>query len=211
MDLAHHIKVTLGAQQLVMDGRFLSRSGLYPELSSPDHLQQFSDLVDIMTDHFYPLSLETLVHTAESVAEIGLPFVIGEIGWTKSDTLEFLEVVEQLHDDDLVAGDLFWSMFGHAESLGHVTHDDGYSLYWPNGPEPDSFHHNNPAYKTLVKNISDHMFRVSGRDVPETYLMSDAPPLITILDCKPQQWIRSIFSLHQLWNIVKPIPPIVIY
>ena len=71
-----------------------------------------------MSDHFYPLSIETLLKSSELVASAGLPFVIGEIGWTKEDTLPFLEAVEVLQDDGLVAGDLFWSMFGHAETLG---------------------------------------------------------------------------------------------
>ena len=75
--------------------------------------------------------------------------------------------MEALRSDGRLAGSLLWSMFGHAETFGkklihilledslddvmfcsgHVTHNDGYSIYWPTGPEPDSFHHNNPAYR----------------------------------------------------------------
>ena len=82
--------------------------------------------MDIVSDHYYPLSVGDLLESAAHVAELGLPFVVGEIGWTKSDTLTFLEAVEELHEDGLVSGSLFWSMFGHAESFGHVTHNDGY-------------------------------------------------------------------------------------
>ena len=78
-----------------------------------------------MSDHFYPLSIEALLKSSELIASAGLPFVIGEIGWTKDETLPFLEAVEVLQGDGLVTGDLFWSMFGHAENFGEhfVTSD----------------------------------------------------------------------------------------
>ena len=73
---------------------------------------------------------------------------------------------------------------------GHVTHGDGSSLYWPTGPEPPSFHHNNPAYRALMQNFSDHMFLMSGREVPTSYLLSPSPPVISSLECSPAMWIR---------------------
>lgn len=63
-------------------------------------------------------SIEALLKSSELIASAGLPFVIGEIGWTKDETLPFLEAVEVLQGDGLVTGDLFWSMFGHAENFG---------------------------------------------------------------------------------------------
>ena len=73
-----------------------------------------------MSDHFYPLSIEALLKSSELIASAGLPFVIGEIGWTKDESLPFLEAVEVLQGDGLVTGDLFWSMFGHAENFGEL-------------------------------------------------------------------------------------------
>jgi hypothetical protein len=49
--------------------------------------------------------------------------------------------------DGCPEGSLFWSLFGHAEQFGHVTHEDGYTMYWPSGPEPASFNYNNPAFR----------------------------------------------------------------
>ena len=190
VDIARHIKETLGAKQLVMDGRYLSRTGVYDELANPDYLEVYRASIDIMSDHGYPLSVDNLMTAMETAANIGLPLVLGEVGWDKDTPGFFLNMIQESMKLGLLAGDLFWSMFGHAETFGHVTHDDGFSMYWPNGPEPASFHHNNPAFRTLMKNISDHMFLMSSRPVPETYLMSDIAPVITILDCKPQQWIR---------------------
>ena len=44
--------------------------------------------------------------------------------------------------------------------------------------------------RSLVKRMSDHMFLMSGLSVPDSYLMADTPPVISILECNPQQWIR---------------------
>ena len=62
----------------------LSRTGLYPELDDPDRLEGYKSVVDIVSDHFYPLSLDTLLQSAEAVSALEMPFIIGEIGWSKS-------------------------------------------------------------------------------------------------------------------------------
>ena len=62
----------------------LSRTGLYPELDDPDKLEEYKSVVDIVSDHFYPLSLDTLLQSAEAVSALEMPFIIGEIGWSKS-------------------------------------------------------------------------------------------------------------------------------
>ena len=61
-----------------------SRTGLYPELDDPDKLEEYKSVVDIVSDHFYPLSLDTLLESAEAVSGLEMPFIIGEIGWSKS-------------------------------------------------------------------------------------------------------------------------------
>ena len=78
-----------------------------------------------------------------------IPFVMGEVGWTKEleSALPYLAKLEELRSLGLLSGSLFWSMFGHAEQLGHVTHEDGLTMYWPTGPEPDAFQHNNPKFR----------------------------------------------------------------
>merc|ERR1719397_1440607 len=99
-------------------------------------------------------------------------------------------VVEELKSLGLLSGSLFWSMFGHAEQYGHVTHTDGFTLYWPTGPAPEVFHYNQPAFKALMLNFSDHMFLMSNTLVPTSYPLSMEPPLITSLECKAGQWVK---------------------
>ena len=44
-----------------------------------------------------------------------------------------------------------------------------------------------------MKNFSDHMFLMSGREVPTSYLLSASPPVISSLECSPSMWIRSVW------------------
>ena len=91
--------------------------------------------MDVLSDHAYPMSLDTLVTAADTAAELGMPLVMGEvgtqreqkiclnfaklqIGWQKAGTEEYLEAVEALRSDGRLAGSLLWSMFGHAETFG---------------------------------------------------------------------------------------------
>ena len=66
----------------------------------------------------------------------------------------------------------------------HVTHTDGFTLYWPTGPAPEVFHYNQPAFKALMLNFSEHMHAMSDTLVPTSYPLSMEPPLITSLECK---------------------------
>ena len=95
--------------------------------------------MDLLSDHAYPMSLDSLVTAADTAAELGMPLVMGEvgslkysegtqgmlpfynllqIGWKKAGTEEYLEAVESLRSDGRLAGSLLWSMFGHAETFG---------------------------------------------------------------------------------------------
>ena len=122
LGLARFIKEDLAAQQLFLDGRLISQTGAYPELSDPALREEFRALVDIVSDHLYPLSVDKLRETATIAASLyGLPLVIGEFGWTETDNVDaltFLQAVEQLRSEGLLSGSLFWSMFGHAEIFG---------------------------------------------------------------------------------------------
>ena len=104
----------------------------------------------MLSDHAYPMSLDTLVNAADTAAELGMPLVMGEvgthreqkiclnfamlqIGWKKAGTEEYLEAVESLRSDGRLAGSLLWSMFGHAETFGQkISYGflDAKHLYW---------------------------------------------------------------------------------
>ena len=41
--------------------------------------------------------------------------------------------------------------------------------------------------------LSDHMFTMSGLAVPASYLISSAAPILTTVQCRPQEWVRLAF------------------
>ena len=61
-----------------------------------------------------------------------------------------------------------------------------------------------------MQTFSDHMFRMADTDIPEAYPMSDIVPVITLLECQPEQWIRSIAMNVGLMSTKSPKSPKVI-
>ena len=51
---------------MFLDGRLISRTGAYPELSDPVRREEYRDLVDMVSDHLYPLSVDKLRETAST-------------------------------------------------------------------------------------------------------------------------------------------------
>ena len=45
----------LGAQQLFLDGRVVGLSGLPPELQEPALAERYTAVVDMLSDHHFPL------------------------------------------------------------------------------------------------------------------------------------------------------------
>ena len=78
-----------------------------------------------MSDHLYPMDTDKLQEFSVHVSKYNIPFVIGEFGWNNkdADVEKFLIAMKELQSYGLLSGSLFWSMFGHAEQYGHVTHD----------------------------------------------------------------------------------------
>ena len=82
-----------------------------------------------------------------------------------------------------------------------MTHTDGFTLYWPTGPAPEVFHYNQPAFKAMMLNFSDHMHAMSNTLVPASYPLSTEPPIITSLKCKVRLGRPSIFEEHLPFSV----------
>lgn len=111
--------------------------------------------VDIVSDHGYPRSIPLLNSQIPIAANSGKSFIIGEFDWTNSfggDTLaSYLSTIENTAS---IAGDLVWSIQGHdASCCNYVTHNDGYSIYYPNGP-------NTPDQRANILLVVQHFYRL---------------------------------------------------
>ncbi|GAA5915850.1 hypothetical protein JCM6882_006821 [Rhodosporidiobolus microsporus] len=116
--------------------------------------------VDMMTDHGYPRSVG-LIQKEQALAKSAKKgFFIGEYDWTSShggDSLSsYLSAIEGAGS---YLGDMIWNVMGHdAQCCAFVPHNDGYSLYYPNG--------NSAADQANILAVVKHWYKVTGRSQP---------------------------------------------
>ncbi|KAI5926799.1 glycoside hydrolase superfamily [Camillea tinctor] len=98
----------------------------------PSHLD--IEEVDVVSDHFYPVSTAKLQADLQTVAGAGKAYYAGEYGWLGGggDSLEsFFAMIE---GSAAVCGDSFWSLFGHnaPDCSTFVEHNDGFTMQYGN-------------------------------------------------------------------------------
>jgi mannan endo-1,4-beta-mannosidase len=98
---------SIGPQKLCVDGTYGVNSTHF-EVSE----------VDIFSNHFYPLRTSILKSDVSSVEKADRVYIAGELGWsdTSGDSLgDFYDVIlqrQKLTGNEVVAGSMFWSLFG---------------------------------------------------------------------------------------------------
>ncbi|GAA6004062.1 uncharacterized protein JCM10292_005861 [Rhodotorula paludigena] len=87
-------------------------------------------------------------------------FFIGEYDWTPTGSSVSLEdYLAVIEGSGAYLGDMIWSVFGHDdECCAFVKHQDGYSLYYPNG--------GTAGENANALRVAQHWYRVQGRPVP---------------------------------------------
>jgi mannan endo-1,4-beta-mannosidase len=123
-DIAQHIKVTLGAKQLVVDGH-----------TDLDNTAAF-DLphVDIYSCHAYNRQVDPAYVVAQGTAvhSYGKAFFLGEYTWTDRDQTGFdvgwtlAGMLRAIEGSPHVDGDNFWSLYPPMENWR-----DGFTLHYP--------------------------------------------------------------------------------
>ncbi|GAA5975665.1 hypothetical protein JCM10908_005235 [Rhodotorula pacifica] len=116
--------------------------------------------IAIVTDHGYPRNT-ALINTEYGItAPYFKNFLIGEFDWTTTQSSQslaaYLSLIESWKPN---VGDLAWSVFGHdPQCCNFVQHNDGYSLYYPNG--------NSAADENNVLLLVQHWYRQTNRPIP---------------------------------------------
>ncbi|KAM0754756.1 glycoside hydrolase [Meredithblackwellia eburnea MCA 4105] len=118
--------------------------------------------VDGVTDHFYP-ALDWLLTKDKGLlaSQTTKNYFVGELDWTGQqggDTLSsFYTILEGMSG----SGSMIWSVFGHdANCCDYVTHNDNYSLLYPNG--------NTKALQAQILLVVQHWYRMRGLTPPKT-------------------------------------------
>lgn len=116
--------------------------------------------INIVTDHGYPRNTALISTEYDITAPYAKNFLIGEFDWTTTQSSQslaaYLSLIESWKPN---VGDLAWSVFGHdAQCCNFVKHNDGYSLYYPNG--------NSAADEANVLLLVQHWYRQTNRPIP---------------------------------------------
>lgn len=121
-DIARHVK-SLAPQKLVVDGTY----GI-----NKTHLS--IEEIDIFSDHMYPVNTSKLQEDIRLVEAAGRPFFAGEYDWVGGDTANLQSMFKIIEESPAVAGDTFWSQFGHnaPDCTTYVDHADGLALQYGN-------------------------------------------------------------------------------
>ena len=125
--------------------------------------------VDIISDHYYPLTNSLLDAEAQVALNRHKVFIVGEFDWTGTqggDTLE--SFINDVEHNKGVSGDLYWALFAHNDTYGYEADDSGYSLHFP-GESPDR--------RNRVQELRAHAYHISGLPVPA--YPAPGTPLIT--------------------------------
>ena len=155
---------SIDSNHLVIDGnsgQSYGSSMFASDLQLPD--------VDIYSGQYYPLNISALNTQAGEAQRANKVFIAEEYAWNNyrgGDSLkEFLGDIEVNY---AVAGDMFWSLFGHSDSFGYVQHNDGYTLHYP-GDTPDM--------RLRVQELRAHAYAMHNVPVPAIHI--SGIPVIT--------------------------------
>ncbi|GAA5901264.1 uncharacterized protein JCM6883_000157 [Sporobolomyces salmoneus] len=118
--------------------------------------------IGMVSDHAYPRNVALFNAQVPLAANSLKNFLVGEWDWTNSfggsSVDDFIAALEATP----TVGDMIWSYFGRTPDCSSwVTHNDGYSLYYPNGP-------NNAAERANILKVVQHWYRVTGRPIPDS-------------------------------------------
>ena len=193
--IANYIK-GIDHHHLIMDGNY----------ESDGHSSSFlADLmihnVDIYTGHYYPPDIFSFQTQLSQANKAGKVFIVGEYDWntnTGSELSNFLSVVQH----SAAAGDLYWSLFPHADLHGYIQHYEHFTLHYP-GDTPDM--------RKRVSLLLAHAYSMQGRPVPGTEL--PGRPYITSGAGSTVAWrgaagavtysmARSIVSANGPWTVI---------
>ncbi|GAA6037504.1 hypothetical protein JCM8097_008222 [Rhodosporidiobolus ruineniae] len=116
--------------------------------------------VDIVTDHGYPRNLGILNKEIALAQTYFKGFFIGEYDWTSTNSATSLDsYLAAIEGAGTFLGDMIWNVMAHdSECCAFVSHNDGYSAYYPNG--------NSAADQVNLLKVVQHWYKVTGRTQP---------------------------------------------
>jgi Glycosyl hydrolases family 2, TIM barrel domain len=137
----------IDSNHLVIDGR-----------TGVDPLAATLTNVDIVSNHYYPMKISTLIQNVHDAQKAGKAFLIGEFDWNNAnggDPLSsFLTTIES---NPSISGDLFWELWSHNDQYGYVSSDISHMVHYPG---------DSAAMRKSVQQLRTHAYKMRHMPVP---------------------------------------------
>ena len=108
-------------KHLVMDGQ----KGVNP-------LANLLPNVDIVSNHYYPMSVNQLMSDMLAAKIAKKVFIVGEFQWNDAyggDSLE--SFLSSIAANTSISGDLFWELWPHSSQYGFISNEAKFTLHYP--------------------------------------------------------------------------------
>lgn len=130
--------------------------------------------IDMYSDHFYTwgnkgLSVPILQQQANKVRTAGKVMFVGEYDWTNEQFGTLANFHTAIENDSVIAGDMYWALFGHNDNYGYVQHPDGFTVHYPG---------DTTFMRTQAQQMRTHAYKMRGITTPPAHGIPGAP-LIT--------------------------------
>lgn len=168
--MANYVK-SIDPRHLVMDGNYEQAdetANFLPDISIA--------AIDIFTGHYYPPTTASFLQEAHQAYTANKVFVAGEYDWntyTPPDLKNFLCTIA----NSTASGDLYWSLFPHADNYGFVYRKEHYTLHYP-GDTLDM--------RTRVNLLRQHAFAMQNMAAPGVTIAGT--PVITFINSNGIAW-----------------------
>ncbi len=129
--------------------------------------------IDMYSDHFYTwgnkgLSVPVLQTQANKVRNAGKVMFVGEYDWKSEQFGTLAAFHTAIENDSVIAGDMYWALFGHNDNYGYVQHPDGYTVHYPG---------DTTFMRTQAQQMRNHAYKMRGITTPPAHGIPGAPTI----------------------------------
>jgi mannan endo-1,4-beta-mannosidase len=151
---------SIDSNHLVIDGR----GGVDPDAGQLTN-------VDMVSSHYYPMSVAKLRDNADVAQRAGKALYVGEFDWNEADGGDKLQsFLAAIESNPVIAGDTFWELWSHDNKYGYIGNEPQYTLHYPG---------DTPAMRAAVQELRTHAYRMRQVPIP-AYSLPSTPLLDSV-------------------------------
>ncbi|GAC1361948.1 MAG: hypothetical protein PVS3B1_01820 [Ktedonobacteraceae bacterium] len=152
---------SIDAKHLIIDGR----RGIDPQAATLTN-------VDILSDHYYPMSVAKLTNDVNIAKDSRKAFIAGEYQWNDSRGGDPLPAfLAASLSNTAIAGDMLWELWPHNEQYGYNSNQPEFTLHYPG---------DDSTMQNQINLLRDHAYKMVDLPVPAADL-PNGPQLTTVV------------------------------